>query len=43
MEMGRNGNGPVGNFLGWLPTIQNKIRKEALTGLTMYMKRKKIS
>jgi ketosteroid isomerase-like protein len=35
--------GPIGTFLGWLPTIQNKIRKEALTGLTMYMKRKRIS
>lgn len=35
--------GPVGSLLGWLPTIQNKIRKEAMTGLAMYMKRKKIS
>ncbi len=35
--------GLVGSLLGWLPTIQNKIRKEAMTGLTMYMKRKKIS
>lgn len=35
--------GPVGNLLGWLPAIQNKIRKEAMTGLAMYMKRKKIS
>lgn len=35
--------GPVGNFLGWLPLIQNKIRKEAMTGLSLYMKRKRIS
>ncbi|MDZ4725010.1 MAG: nuclear transport factor 2 family protein [Leptospira sp.] len=35
--------GTVGTFLGWLPSVQNKIRKEAMTGLAMYMKRKKIS
>ncbi|MCZ8157491.1 MAG: nuclear transport factor 2 family protein [Leptospira sp.] len=35
--------GPIGTLLGWLPMIQNKVRKEAMTGLAMYMKRKKIS
>ena len=35
--------GLSGLLLGFTPMVQNKIRSEALTGLTMYMKRKKLS
>lgn len=34
--------GLSGLLLGFTPMIQNKIRSEAMTGLTMYMKRKKL-
>ncbi|MDF3820719.1 nuclear transport factor 2 family protein [Leptospira sp. 96542] len=34
--------GPVGYFLGWLPSLGNKVHKEAVTGLQMYMKRKRM-
>ena len=42
MEMGRHGIG------AWIPNgissnVQNKIKTEANTGLTMFMKRKKIT
>ncbi|MCU0824472.1 MAG: nuclear transport factor 2 family protein [Leptospira sp.] len=34
--------GPVGYLLGWLPSLGNKVSKEATTGLQMYMKRKRM-
>ncbi|MCW7491382.1 nuclear transport factor 2 family protein [Leptospira sp. 2 VSF19] len=34
--------GPVGYFLGWWPALGNKVRKEAVTGLQLYMKRKRM-
>ena len=34
--------GTTGLIMGWTPTVQNKVRKEALTGLEMYCKRKRI-
>ncbi|MBK8395069.1 MAG: nuclear transport factor 2 family protein [Leptospiraceae bacterium] len=35
--------GATGYFMGFLPFIQNQIKSEANTGLTMFMKRKKIT
>ena len=34
--------GIKGYLLGFLPSVQNKISQEAMTGLTMYMKRNRI-
>ncbi len=34
--------GPSGLFLGWLPSVQGKIRKESQTALEMYVKRKRL-
>lgn len=34
--------GAPGIFMGWTPMVQNKVRKEAMTGLEMYCKRKRI-
>lgn len=34
--------GPIGYLLGFTPFIQNQIRKEARTGLELYMKRKRL-
>ncbi|MGE8721061.1 nuclear transport factor 2 family protein [Leptospira terpstrae] len=34
--------GPVGYLLGWWPALGNKVKKEALTGLQLYMKRKRM-
>lgn len=34
--------GISGKLLGWTPMIQGKIRKEAQTGLAMYIKRKRL-
>ncbi|MCG6144168.1 nuclear transport factor 2 family protein [Leptospira bandrabouensis] len=34
--------GPVGYLMGWWPALGNKVRKEALTGLQLYMKRKRM-
>lgn len=31
-----------GALLGWLPSIQNQVRKEALTGYEMFVKRKRL-
>jgi hypothetical protein len=35
--------GTTGYLMGFLPNVQNKIKTEANTGLTMFMKRKKIT
>lgn len=34
--------GPVGYLLGWLPFMGNKVSKEAMSGLQLYMKRKRM-
>lgn len=34
--------GLSGTFLGWTPSVQNKIRKESQTGLEMFIKRNKL-
>ena len=34
--------GTTGTLLGWTPMVQNKVRKEAMTGLQMYIKRKRL-
>ncbi|MBI3394495.1 MAG: nuclear transport factor 2 family protein [Spirochaetia bacterium] len=35
--------GATGVFMGWLPSVQNKIRKESATGLEMFAKRKRLA
>jgi len=35
--------GTAGIFMGWLPSVQNKVRAEANTGLEMFIKRKKLA
>lgn len=34
--------GPTGALLGWSPMVQNKLRTEAMKGLELFMKRKRI-
>lgn len=34
--------GSKGLFIGWLPSVQSKIRQESMTGLDLFMKRKRI-
>lgn len=34
--------GTTGKLMGWLPSVQNKVRTEANTGLEMFIKRKKL-